>query len=453
MNLRSSLLYALRLVFPPKHGQVNTNGRRSLFAAMLCIGISLVPLVAVLVISDGMIEGITGRMISLGSNDICVSLNEYGSECDSAENLYATAERFKNVSSNITGAFPEIQGSALASANGSRSGATLRGMQKDIFKTNESFKILFKVIEGQTEFQSSRSAVIGQKIAQTLNLHAGDSFTLICIDSSSNNFVPKVLFLKVAGIISCGYQELDALWVFIPLESALKFLPKANSSYSIGLSTNVTFDPKLTLVSQLVQKDAFGLGIHGNPEITNAYVYTWNEINSSEYENFSSTKMLLLLIMILIVLVASVNISSALIMLVMERKKEIAILKSIGGSSFGVSYSFLLSGFACGLGGVFIGLPLGLLLAVNVNSIICGMEKVLNFFVKFSCFIFNKEFSSVNEIHILDPAYYLTDIPISVPFKELFIIVLVTLLLSLFVSAIPAFKAGKEKPLDTLRKM
>jgi lipoprotein-releasing system permease protein len=81
------------------------------------------------------------------------------------------------------------------------------------------------------------------------------------------------------------------------------------------------------------------------------------------------------------------------------------------------------------------------------------MEKIINFFVKFLYILFNADLSSFKGVRLLDPAFYLQDIPISVPFKELLVIAFGTLLLSLAVSAIPAVKAGREKPLDTLRKL
>ena len=157
--------------------------------------------------------------------------------------------------------------------------------------------------------------------------------------------------------------------------------------------------------------------------------------------------------MLLIVLVASVNISSALVMIVMERRKEIAILKSVGADSSGITASFLLIGIVSGAGGVLTGIPVGLLAGVNINRIISFMEKVVNLFLKFAYVLANGNQGGFTSVHLLDPAYYLQEIPVIIPFGELLVITLGTLILSLIVSAIPAIKAGKEKPLDTLRKM
>ena len=172
-------------------------------------------------------------------------------------------------------------------------------------------------------------------------------------------------------------------------------------------------------------------------------MFRWEQIHTSEFENFSSTKVMLVTIMMLIVLVASINISSAIVMLVMERRKEIAILKSVGATPEGITFSFVLAGFACCFGGVLIGLSVGLLFSVKSNEIIRGIETVVNFFIN----LFNGA-----EIKLMDPAYYLAEIPIDIPFNQIFMVIFFTFVLSIIVSIIPAKKAGKEKPLDLFRK-
>ena len=152
---------------------------------------------------------------------------------------------------------------------------------------------------------------------------------------------------------------------------------------------------------------------------------------------------MLVTIMMLIVLVASINISSAIVMLVMERRKEIAILKSVGATPSGITFSFILAGFACCFGGVLVGLPIGLLFSIKSNEIIRGIEGILNFFTG----LFHR-----SEIKLMDPAYYLAEIPIDIPFNQIFLVILFTFILGIIVSIIPAKKAGKEKPLELFRK-
>lgn len=445
MTFRSSILYAERLIFS------KSNGRKSLLGAMVCIGISLVPLIAVLVISEGMIQGITGRMIGLSSRDLSVDLNRGSDSLTTVEQFMNAAASLENVQ-GITAAYPEVDGTALAAGKLSRTGATVRAVQNDLFTADDNFATLFTVVEGTTELSQDNDAVIGQKIAEMLNVHVGDTIRLITINSYANGkATPKAASFKVKGIVSCGYQELDALWVFIPIKTGFSFLPRNSSQFVIGLKTPDAFSKSLYVTQNEVQEATYGNRNIG--PIGSAYVYRWDEMNESQYENFSSTKALLLLIMLLIVLVASVNISSALVMIVMERRREIAILKSVGAHSGGITMSFLFTGFVAGVGGLCIGVPLGLLAAVNINGLISAMEKIVNIFAKFVYLLGNGDSSSYNAIHLLDPAYYLQNIPVSVPLGQLFVIAVGTLVLSLVMSAVPAIKAGREKPLDTLRKM
>ena len=293
--------------------------------------------------------------------------------------------------------------------------------------------------------------MLGQKIAELLSVHPGDTVRLIMVKHSDSGVViPKVSVYKVEGIVSSGYQELDALWFFIPLDEGFSVMAGTDAEFTVGLTTDSTFSPALKNIEFEVQKHI--LSKMNSKAISGAWVSTWMELNRSKFENFSSTKILLLLIMLLIVLVASVNISSALVMVVMERRKEIAILKSTGATASGITASFLMVGFCCGAGGVLLGLPFGLLVSININGIIRGMERIMNCAVKFWNILVNGS-SAAGNVHLLDPGFYLQEIPVTIPVKELLLIVLGTLVLSIVVSALPAIKAGQEKPLDTLRKM
>ncbi|MBR4004986.1 MAG: ABC transporter permease [Treponema sp.] len=450
MTFSSSFLYAIRLCFPHRTSSDRSLGRRSLFGAMMCIGISLVPLVSVLIISEGMIQGITGRMIGLSTQDLQVYVSSLSPDVEEYEDMVEISDRFSELQ-GITGSYPEMQGMALVSFNGIRTGATVRGVQNDIFQANTGFSSLMQIKEGEADLSGERNMIVGEKISQILDIHPQDKISLITVEKVGEQMVPKMAVFTVSGVVSSGYQELDALWVFIPLETAFSVLSKRSSKTVFSLTTSDPFSGDLAKIKQNVRNDIMGYG--DNITLDQSRVYSWNELNAAEYENFASTKLLLLLIMLLIVLVASVNISSALVMIVMERRKEIAILKSVGADSSGITASFLLIGIVSGAGGVLTGIPVGLLAGVNINRIISFMEKVVNLFLKFAYVLANGNQGGFTSVHLLDPAYYLQEIPVIIPFGELLVITLGTLILSLIVSAIPAIKAGKEKPLDTLRKM
>ncbi len=442
MKTGSSFLFASRLLLP-RTGK-KSNARRSLVGACICIGISLVPLVMVLTVSNGMIQGITNRIIGLSSSHINCVLYPFADEAQDEEHLLAFSEKLLSVE-GVTQSYPEIQGVGLAAGKNGRTGATIRAVESDIFTKNPAFSSLFEVLSGNPSLEQKNSAVIGKKLAEMLELTAGDTFRLITARRLANGkILPKITPCKVSAVISCGYQELDALWVFIPLSAGFSLLPVQSSEIHVALETADAFDfVSLGQVQLRVENQV--------PQYTR--VYLWNELNSAQFENFSSTQIMLLFIMLLIVLVASVNISSALVMLVMERRKEIAILKSLGGSSEGISFAFLVTGLVTGAIGVLAGIPLGLLCAVNFDRIISLIEGMLNAIAQACCLLTTGSLADFTQIHLLDPAFYLQKIPLAIPLEQLIIIGSGTLILSLLVSAIPAIRAGREKPIDTLRKI
>ena len=442
MTLSSSILFAKRLLFP-RTGK-KSNARRSLFGALVCIGISLVPLVMILVVSNGMIKGITDRMIGLSSSHLQFVLYRNSEFSENVQKLKNLSDSVKIYDSSVKNVYPELQGIGLASSQKGRFGASIRAVESDIFEKNSAFKNLFEILEGTTELSSKNSCVLGKKLSEDLGVGAGGMVRLITTkENSSGKILPKITSLRVSGVVSSGYQELDSLWLFVSLDSGFSILSSKSSQALLGIETEDAFSMNLEKTYRSLVPFLSSAG----------RLYRCNDLNTSQYENFASTQIMLLFIMMLIVLVASVNISSALVMLVMERKKEIAILKSLGGTAGGIALSFIITGTVTGFLGVLFGLPLGLFASVNFSTIMGMIEKFVNLFAKFLFLIRNGNFSNFTEVHLLDPQFYLQNIPLVIPVPQVVLIGVGTIVLSLLVSVIPAFKAGREKPIETLRKI
>ena len=447
MTFRSSLMFAKSLIFP--RAEKKSSARRSLWGALLCIGLSIIPLIVVLSVTNGMIQGMTDRIIGLSSSHIQAYVSPKLVKTMDAVSYREYADEFLEID-GVRAVYPEIGVTALAAGKKMRTGAQIRAMDKDIFVKNQSFKELFTIVEGniedfangQTEDSSVKNAVIGQKMAETLDLHAGDTFRIITIKTVDKKQSPKLTSFKVSAIVTSGYQELDALWVFIPLETAYSFVSLANASYTIMIQSDDAYSPDLVRLQKEL-KTQFG---------KYANFYRWDQVHEAEFENFSSTKVMLVFVMILIVLVASINISSAIVMLVMERRREIAILKSIGATPSGITFAFMITGITCGFGGLALGLPLGLLAAVNANQIVQFIEKIVNLFARAGYLIQGIPAEEIKAIRLMDPAYYLQTIPVNLPFAQIMLICVSTVLLALFVSIVHSVKAGREKPLDIMRK-
>lgn len=437
MKLFSSIFFAKSLILPKT--EKKSSARKSIIGAMICIGLSIIPLILVISISNGMINGMTQRIIGLSSGHLKSYVAPSITQVKTEESFVEYAKGLMEIE-EITASYPEIQISALASGKNIRSGIEIRAMQPDIFEKNISFKTLFEIKAGSLQdFQENQKVcIIGEKLASDLDLKTGDSIKIITTKNSKNktktSITPKLTTLKIAAIVTSGYQELDQFWVFVPLSMAYKNLSLENAQFNVIMETENPF------ASEIVRTQYEAAKYFGRF----ANVYRWDQIHAAEFENFSSTKVMLVFVMIMIILVASVNISSAIIMLVMERQKEIAILKSLGATPNGITLSFLMAGVSCGIGGIVIGLPLGLIFSVFSNQIISFIDNSVNFVLK----IFHG-----SSFHLMDPAFYLQNIPIQIPVVQIVMIIIGVLLLSIIVSYFPARKAGKEKPLDILRKV
>ena len=421
MTFSYSMKFAKSLIFP--RSEKKSIARKSLFGAVLCIGLSIVPLVVVTSITNGMIDGMTERIIGLSSSHIQAYVSPNISRVKSAAAFAEYAEETCAVR-GVTGFYPEVELSAIATGKEGRSGIEVRALEKDIFVRNKSFAKLFEVSEGSLEtFVNEAEEKKGPAKA----------VRIITTKSTGEKMLPKLTSFKVAAIVSSGYQELDQFWVFIPIESAYSSLSMESATYNIMIETEDAFAPELVAIQRRLSEN---FGRYAN-------VYRWDQIHTAEFENFSSTKVMLVFVMMLIVLVATVNISSAIVMLVMERQKEIAILKSIGAKPGAITLAFLTAALACGAGGLVLGLPIGIMLTVFSNQIVHGLERLVNLFTAMG---------GGGPVHLMDPAYYLAEIPVEIPAIQIILIAVSVLILSLLVSYLPARKAGREKPLDILRK-
>ena len=440
MKAASVLMLFGRIVKPKE--KASSNARKSLIGAIACIALSLVPLVVVITVSDGMIEGITGRIIGLSSFHMQVTqTTTFRTVEENFDALTDVAGKLREVP-GVVSTFIERSGSVLAAGKKGRSGASLRAVEESFFTDNEAFSKYVDVIDGTASFPTDNSAVVGKKIAETIGLQVGDTIRIISGKTGAEGKVtPKVKTFKVSGIVSSGYQEIDALWVFIPIDTGFSFLSSAASQIFIGVETEDAFSDDLTRIVY----DIFDF-LPAEFDI-----YTWKDLNSTQYESYASTRILLVFIMVLIVLVASVNISSALVMLVLERRKETAVLKSLGASPSGITAAYLLTGAVSGGVGTVLGIPLGIVCALKINEIMKFCENCVNGIGRFVYIISaGKEYVP---IHLMDPAYYLEEIPVTIPLPELFLIAVSAVVLSALVSIIPAVHAGREKPLSILRKV
>jgi len=420
LKRKAAFFVALRYLWARAH-----EGGRYLRGAAAGIAVSLVPIIVTLIVADGMIRGITDRYLELGTGHIQIfDLLNSGNE----ENII---EQIKDID-GIRGVWPEQRGMGVLAGKSGRTGVTVRSIESSFWEDPRSAAFL-KIIDGVQKPDTDRDIVLGETLASDIGAQVGDTVRLMTVRPvEGGRMSPRMASFTVRGILSCGYNELDALWCIISWEGGKRVLSSEQSSTSLIVKIDDPYKKADDLSWELYLKLGSGYSI-----------YTWQDLLHSQYSSYMTTRQLLLFIMLLIVIVAAVNVSSATSMLVLERQRDIAVLKVTGASVKGVTEVFLIGSFLTGLTGGIIGISLGLLIGSNINILIRSLEKFLSFFSR----LFNGE-----EVKILDPGFYLETIPIIIDWNAVFVIWFFAILCSVLASWIPAHRAGKLKPMELLRK-
>jgi len=411
-----------------------------LLGSIVGIGLSLIPLVVVLEVADGMIEGITRRYLEVGTYHFQVTLSG-NATLDSYESL---AERLRS-SKGITRVIPERQGMGLLYTESERGAVTVRAVPPSLYREDREFRKYFQVLEGSFDLDDPKAILVGREIARKLDVKVGDTVKLLTMVSTPvGRSLPRISSFVVTGVFSTGYQELDKLWTYIPIRTAERVLPGGSSTTFLGVKVA---DPFQRPDAQLRSLEA------DLPE--EARAVSWYDLERANYKSFQTTRALLIFVMALIVAVATINISSSLIMVVIEKTEEIGVLKAMGADPGEITRTFVLTGLCIGFAGVVLGLSLGLVVALNINSILAGAEVLVNWLVfaarKLASPILPVQSST--PVRLFNAEFYLEQIPIRIKIGELFAVSAASLLLSALAAFFPARAAGRIKPLEVLRKI
>jgi lipoprotein-releasing system permease protein len=362
-------------------------GGRYLRGAVTGIALSLIPIVVTLIVADGMIRGITDRYLELGTGHL--QIYDFIDRQGLDDIILRIANR-----AEVRGVWRERHGLGMLVGKKGKNGATIRAIDRSFWEDPGSSRYL-RTIKGAAHIASDQDVLLGEALAASIGADIGDTVRIMTIRvTEDGRNIPQISPFIVRGIISSGYRELDALWCLMSYEAGDEILPLASASSYLMVKIN---DPYRNADVQ-----AESLSLILGPGYG---VYTWKELQESQYKSYESTRQLLLFIMALIVLVAAVNVSSATSMLVIERQQDIAVLKAAGASPGTTSRIFLWASFLTGLIGAVIGISLGLLIGRFINSLIRSLETILGFF---------SQLFSRGPVRILDPRYYLETIPIVV---------------------------------------
>jgi lipoprotein-releasing system permease protein len=406
------------------------SGGKQIRGAIIGLAISFIPVILVIIVADGMIIGITQRYLETSSYHAQL----YPSVDYSPQDLEVLRSK-----PGVTGVFPERQGFGLIYQDQNRMGITIRGVSPD-FLEDPGLKRYLNVVEGEAQLASPNTILLGQAVAGNLEVSVGDEVKVLTARTIRGRYLPRVSTFTVGGIVSVGYQDLDGLWVFTSLDKAKSIIPGREYSTFLGVKVE---DPY-----QGVESQARGWV----QDLDNSYrVFDWRTLNRAQYQNFEATRMLLLVIMVFIIFVSAFNLASTLLMVGLERQKELAILKSMGASAGDVGIVFLFLGAMTGVGGTLLGGIIGLAIGVNVNGLISLLDKLMSSIG----WIWNslRGLPAAEFTPILNSAYYLEEIPIIIEPSFLLYLGGIAVFLAIVFSAWPAYRAARLKPLGILRKV
>ena len=408
MFTKAEKLISLRNLRPKKK-----EGFLKIISIFSFIGIMLGVAILIIVMSvmNGFKTDLTNKILGLNPH-IVIQPNSFKIEDNFINSL---KKKFKNISLSKT-----YSGEGIIIINNSAKGVILKGVSKKEKNINEFFKNF--LLEGNINKLDSNYVFIGSELAFNLNLTKGDSLSLMssAFVTTPLGSIPKQERFKVAGIFSTGFLEFDQNVVFLNIENALSIFNKEEKDQNIEIYLN---DPlKANKLKEEIQKM--------NP---NYFVYTWSDLNKSFFSALKVERNVMFLILSLILVVAAFNIISGLTILIKNKTKEIAILKTLGLNNNSIKKSFFLTGFSIGFLSTLCGIILGTVISLNIEKIRIFLSKVLNL-----------------EIFPSD-IYFLDKLPSEINFISLVIIFIISISISAIASYLPAMKISNMKTFRALR--
>jgi lipoprotein-releasing system permease protein len=319
-------------------------------------------------------------------------------------------------------AIPMVEGAAGISTQFGQSGVLARGVREQDLTRLPG--IAANIRDGSLEgFDKAEGVAIGQRLSETLGVRVGDKVSLLIAKGGQTPFgvAPRIKAYTIVAIFSIGMSEFDNVFVYMPLAEAQAFFNKDNEATVVEVFVD---DPD--------NMDAFRLAFE-KAVSRPAIITDWRQRNRTFFETLQVEKNILFIILSLIVIVAAFNIISGLTMLVKDKTRDIAILRTIGATKGAVLRIFMMIGASIGVVGTLAGFALGLLIAKNLDAIRNAINSAFN------ANLFPAEF------------YFLSRLPAIVDTREVAAIVGMTLIIAILASIYPAWKAASLDPIDALR--
>ena len=361
----------------------------------IMLGVSI--LIIVMSVMNGFKTDLTKKILGLNPH-IVVQPNSFTIDDDYILKL---RQLFNDISISKT-----YSGEGIIISSDNAKGVILKGVNQEEKKITE---FLEKNIAGKINKLNKNNIFIGSELAFNLNLKEGDNVSLMssAFVNTPLGSLPKQENFRVAGTFNTGFLEFDQNVIFLGVNDALSIFDKDFKDQNIEIYLK---DP---LKADKYKKDIEKLD-------QNYFVYTWTDLNKSFFSALKVERNVMFIILTLIIIVAAFNIISGLTILIKNKTKEIAILKTLGLNNSSIKKSFFLTGFSIGFFASVAGVILGILFSINIEKIRIILSSVFNL-----------------EIFPAD-IYFLEKLPSEINFYSISIIFVLSLLVSALASYIPA---------------
>ena len=379
--------------------------------SFLGITLGVAILIIVMSVMNGFKTDLTKKILGLNPH-IVIQPNSFLID----ENFINKLEKnFKGISLSRS-----FSGEGIIISNDNAKGVILKGINK-----NEKRIINFLkeyISTGDLQKFNKNRVFIGSELAFNLDLSEGDNISLMssAFVATPLGSLPKQENFKIAGTFNTGFLEFDQNIVFINIQDALTIFDKEKKDQNIEIYLK---DP---LEANLYKKKIEKIN-------QNYFIYTWADLNKSFFSALKVERNVMFIILTLIVIVAAFNIISGLTILIKNKTKEIAILKTLGLSNHSIKKAFFLTGFTIGFFATITGIIFGILFSINIEKIRMLLSNIFN-------------------LEIFPPdIYFLEKLPSEINFYSIFIIFILSLIISAISSYLPAMSISKMKTFRALK--
>lgn len=390
----------------------------SLISAISMLGIAIAVLVLIVVLSvvNGFERELKDRLLTMTAH---ASIEDLNGELLDWQAMSATAERNPRVRATA----PYIEGQGLLVFGEQLSGAELRGIDPVAEDLVSGVNNVMTAGELGSLGPGSFNIILGVDLAAALKIGVGDKVTVILAQGlvTPAGVVPRTKRFTVSGLYRVGMYEFDRRLAFINLVDAQRLYRKKDAVTGVRLAVTEIFE-----ASAIVREVALEHGVV-------VLVSDWTRRHVNFFRSIQITKSILFVILLLVIAVAAFNIVSTLVMVVKDKRADIAILRTIGASPQSILKIFITQGSVIGVVGTLFGVVAGILLSVNLESTVAFFESALG--IKF----------------LAADVYFISDLPADLRIPDVVKIASIALLLALASTVYPAWVAAKTAPAEALR--